>query len=257
MNSQSLKGKNALVTGASRGIGRAVASRLAREGALVAVHYSSSSEAAEEVVKAIGESGGQAFSVRGDVREVSDIDAMFATLDSEFSARSGSGTLDVLVNNAGLGGGATSIADSDEAFYDNLFDTNAKGMFFVLRAAQNRLADGAKVVNISSLSTRGAMPALAAYAASKTPINSLTQSFAALLGPRKIAVNAIAPGFVATDLTAHMSANEEFMAQYVKSIPFGRVGQPEDIANAVAMLVSPDNTWITGQIIEATGGARL
>jgi NAD(P)-dependent dehydrogenase (short-subunit alcohol dehydrogenase family) len=252
-----LKGKTALVTGAGRGIGRAIALRLAREGALVAVHYGNSKGAAEEVVGAIEAAGGSAFAVQADVRSVAAIKALFETLDREFTARSGDSKIDILINNAGVGTGMLSIADTTEADFDYLFDTNIKGLFFVCQQALPRLRDGGKVVNVSSLSSRGAMPALAAYAASKTPINSLTLSFAALLGPRNIAVNAVLPGLVVTDLTTHLTSNPELLQRSVSTVAFGRAGQPEDIAGAVWLLVSPDAGWITGQLIEVTGGARL
>lgn len=252
-----LQGKTALVTGAGRGIGRAIALRLAREGALVAVHYGSSADAAADVVKSIEQTGGQAFAVQADVRSVAAIESMYGQLDREFETRAGSSRIDILVNNAGAGTGSMGFEETTEEAFDLLFDVNVKGFFFVAKGAISRLRDGGKVVNISSASTRGAMPALAAYAASKTPINSLTLSLAALLGPRQIAVNAILPGLVETDLTTHLTSDPQMREMLVKNCVFGRVGQPEDIASTVALLLSPDSGWITGQIIEATGGARL
>ena len=252
-----LAGKTALVTGAARGIGRAIALRLSRDGALVAVHYGNSRSAADDVVAAIENEGGKAFSVQCDVRSVAAIESMFATLDQEFEARTGSSNIDILINNAGIGTGSMAFEDTTEEAFDLLFDTNIKGLFFVSKHAISRLRDHGRVVNISSLSSRGAMPGLAAYAASKTPINSVTLSLAALLGPRKITVNAILPGLVETDLTTHLTSNPDTLAMLVKNCVFGRAGQPDDIAGAVAILVSPDAGWITGQLIEATGGARM
>jgi NAD(P)-dependent dehydrogenase (short-subunit alcohol dehydrogenase family) len=250
------EGKTALVTGAGRGIGRAIAMRLARDGALVAVHYGNSKGAAEEVVASIEKEGGKAFAVQCDVRSVAAIEAMFGVLDNEFQARAGTDKIDILVNNAGVGG-AASFEETTEEQFDLLFDTNIKGLFFVSKYAIPRLRDGGKVVNISSTSTRGAMAPLPAYAASKSPINSITLSMAQLLGPRKITVNAILPGLVETDLTAELRANPAALVASVKACVFGRAGQPDDIAGAVAAIISPDSGWITGQIIEVSGGARL
>jgi NAD(P)-dependent dehydrogenase (short-subunit alcohol dehydrogenase family) len=254
---QPLAGKTALVTGAARGIGRAIALRLARDGALVAVHYGNSRQAAEDVVASIGQAGGAAFAVQADVRSVAAIAAMFDVLDAEFTARTGSNRIDILVNNAGVGTGMMRLEDTTEEAFDLLFDTNFKGLFFVTKHAVPRLRDGGKVVNVSSTSTRGAMAALPAYAASKTPINSFTLSLAEALGPRRIAVNAVLPGLVETDLTTHLRSNPVALEASVRSCAFGRTGQPEDISGAVALLVSPDAGWINGQIIEVSGGARL
>jgi NAD(P)-dependent dehydrogenase (short-subunit alcohol dehydrogenase family) len=252
-----LQGKTALVTGGSRGIGRAIAERLARDGALVAVHYGNNRGAADEVIAGIESAGGKAFAVQADVRSVSAIAAMFETLDKAFTERTGSNGIDILVNNAGVGAGMGPIEKMTEEVFDNLFDTNVKGLFFTSQQAMPRLRDGGFVVNVSSLSTRGANPMLAAYAGSKIPGNSFTLSLAAALAPRKIAVNAVLPGLVLTDLSGELQKNKEVLDAVVSQVAFGRAGLPVDVANAVAMLVSPDCTWITGQLIEVTGGARL
>jgi NAD(P)-dependent dehydrogenase (short-subunit alcohol dehydrogenase family) len=252
-----LSGKTALVTGASRGIGRAVAIRLGREGALVAVHYGSTRSGAEEVVREIEAAGGRAFTVRADIRSVAEIAAMFETLDAELQTRTGSTEIDILVNNAGVGTGMMGFAETDEEAFDYLVDINFKGFFFVCKHAIPRIREGGRVVNISSDSTRGANAGLAAYAASKTPINSLTLSLASLLGPRQIAVNALLPGLVETDLTEQLVNDPQMVKRLVSDVALGRVGQPTDIANAVALLVSPDSGWITGQLIQASGGAKL
>jgi 3-oxoacyl-[acyl-carrier protein] reductase len=250
-------GRTALVTGAGRGIGRAIALRLARDGALVAVHYGANRDAAIDVVRMIEEGGGQAFAIQADVRSVDAIAAMFATLDDQLQARTGSTGIDILINNAGVGTGMKTLEQTTEADFDLLFDTNFKGLFFVTQHAVPRLRDGGKVVNVSSLSTRGAMAALPAYAASKTPINSFTLSLAQQLGPRGISVNAVLPGMVATDLTAELQRNPAAMEAVIRACAFGRPGQPDDIAGAVAALLSDDSGWITGQLIEVTGGARM
>jgi 3-oxoacyl-[acyl-carrier protein] reductase len=252
-----LAGSSALVTGAGRGIGRAIACRLARDGALVAVHYGSSHDAAMGVVDSIERSGGQAFVLQADLRSVDAIAAMFELLDDELQARTGSSKFDILVNNAGVGTGMKRLEETTEADFDLLFDTNFKGLFFVTQQAVPRMRDGGKIVNVSSLSTRGAMAALPAYAASKIPINSFTLSLAQALGPRGIAVNAVLPGMVVTDLTNDLRRNPTAMEAVVKACAFGRAGQPDDIAGAVSALMSPDCSWITGQLIEVTGGSRL
>jgi 3-oxoacyl-[acyl-carrier protein] reductase len=250
-------GRTALVTGAGRGIGRSIALRLARDGALVAVHYGANREAATEVVDTIEQAGGQAFAVQADVRSVDAIAAMFTILDDEFRARTGSNGIDILVNNAGVGTGMKTLEQTTEEDFDLLFDTNFKALFFVTQHAVRRLRDGGKVVNVSSLSTRGAMAALPAYAASKTPVNSFTLSLAQQLGVRGISVNAVLPGMVATDLTTELQRNPAAMEAVIKACVFGRPGQPDDIAGAVAALISNDSGWITGQLVEVTGGARL
>jgi 3-oxoacyl-[acyl-carrier protein] reductase len=257
MQTKKLGGRTALVTGAGRGIGKAVALRLGRDGATVAVHFGQSRAGAEAVVREIVADGGHAFCLQADLRSIAAITTLFDELDSAFISRCGSPQLDILVNNAGVGTGMTSIGDTSEEIYDYLFDVNTKSLFFVTRQAIPRLCDGGHVINISSMATRGAMPALAAYAASKAPINSLTLSFAAALGPRKISVNAILPGLVETDLTTQLTQNPSMMQAFLAQVAFSRIGQPADIANAVALLVSPDAGWITGQLIEVSGGARL
>jgi 3-oxoacyl-[acyl-carrier protein] reductase len=252
-----LDGEVALVTGAGRGIGRAIALRLGRDGATVAVHYGSSRAGAEAVVRDIEAAHGRAFAVQADLSCVSAIKAMFDTLDRELAARGTSPQIDILVNNAGVGAGNVPIAEITAAMFDGLFAVNTRSVFFVTQQSLSRLRDGGHVINISSLVTRGAMPAFAAYAASKAPVNSLTLSFAAALGPRRIAVNALLPGLVETDLTTGLTANPQMLKAVLAQTAFGRMGQPEDIANAVALLVSPDAGWITGQIIEVSGGTRL
>jgi len=251
-----LTGRSALVTGAGRGIGRAIAIQLAEAGALVAVHYGANRSAAEVVAQHIVARGGSAFAVGADISSVKAIASLFETLDAEFKVRAGDAGIDILVNNAGVGGGMPIEQTSAEAF-DEMFAVNVRGLFFVCQQAVTRLRDGGRVIIISSSSTRGAMPSLPAYAMSKIPGNSLTQSLAAALGPRQITVNALLPGYVETDLTAHLRANPAAMAHIIGETALGRTGQPQDIADAVALLVSPQSGWITGQLIEVSGGSRL
>ncbi|WP_437397718.1 SDR family NAD(P)-dependent oxidoreductase [Flagellimonas lutimaris] len=252
-----LKNKNALVTGAGTGIGRAIAKRLAAEGALTAVHYSKSKKEAENVVAEIEQAGGKAFTVQADVRSVAAIQEMMSQLIQEFANRTDDARLDILVNNAGVPSFSNSIEETTEAEFDNLFAVNTKGLFFVTQAALKYIPKGGHIINISSLTTRGASPARAAYAASKAAVNSLSLSMAKDLGEKKISVNAILPGFTETNLTKELVENVEIKKSLVATTAFGRVGQPEDIANAVALFLSPDAGWITGQLIDVNGGTKL
>lgn len=253
---EKLKGKVALVTGASRGIGRAIALRLAREGALVAVHYGKNRDAAEEVVREIGQGGGTAFALGQELDQAYDIQALYESLDDALTDRTGSRQFDILVNNAGIGLPA-SIEETSEAAFDELVKLNVKAPFFMIQQALPRLRDGGRVINLSSAVTRISLPGIPAYSMTKGAIDSLTLSLANQLGPRGITINAIQPGFVATDMNAAMlrePALRQFGADY--SI-FGRWGEPADIADVAAFLASPDSRWITGQRIDASGGAHL
>ncbi|NLP57287.1 SDR family NAD(P)-dependent oxidoreductase [Lutibacter sp. B1] len=257
MNYSSLKGKNAIVTGAGKGIGRAIAKRIASEGALTAVHYSKSAESAKQVVDEIKQAGGDAFSIKADIRSVAEIKILFQKLSQEFKSHSGSNHLDILINNAGVSSSSVSFETVTEEDFDNVFNTNIKGLFFVTQTALPLLNDNAHIINISSLTARGAKPLYSAYAASKAAVNSFTLSMAQMLGKRKISVNAIMPGFIETDFTKKLLVDPEIMKTLIAGVAFGKVGQPEDIANAVALLLSKDAGWITGQIIEVTGGTNL
>jgi 3-oxoacyl-[acyl-carrier protein] reductase len=251
-----LERKTALVTGGSRGIGAAIAKELAGHGALVAVHYGTRSEDADRVVREIEQSGGAAFAVQADLRRLADIDNLFAQLDKTFGQRTGDTGLDILVNNAGSSarGGFTQI--TEEAF-DAVFDLNVKGLFFVCQQAIPRLRDNGRVVNISSMASRGAMLTTPAYGAAKRAVNSLSLSLAAELGPRRITVNAIAPGATATDFISEALKDPAFEQPIIAATAFRRIGQVQDIADAVWMLVSPRAAWVTGQVIEVSGGLRL
>lgn len=251
-----LAGKVALVTGASRGIGRAIALQLGKEGALVAVHYGSSPAGADEVVDMIEAEGGNAFAVGADLSRAETIGPMYEAVDRELEARTGTAKIDILVNNAGVGGVIPIEQTSVEAF-DAMFAVNARALFFVCQQALPRLRDGGRIIIISSSATRGAKAGLPAYAMSKIPANSLTQSLAAAVGPRQITVNALLPGYVETDLTTELRANPAIVSHIVGETALGRPGQPQDIASVVSLLVSPKSGWITGQLIETSGGSRL
>jgi len=250
-----LKGKTALVTGASRGIGREIALRLASEGALVAVHYGASKEAAEAVLAAIESAGGKAFLVQGDVTSVSEIRGMFAELDEALAARGTSG-LDILVNNAGVGVQGD-VENTTEADFDLVFATNVKGLLFVSQHAVPRIRDGGRVINLSSMVGHNAYPGAIAYAATKAAVDSMTMSMALGLGPRKITVNAVAPGATDTDFIAFIMDNEAIVSHLKAQTALGEIGKPGDIAALVAFLASDDAGWITGERIRASGGMHL
>ncbi|MCC3375162.1 SDR family oxidoreductase [Cohnella sp. REN36] len=253
---EKLKGKVALVTGASRGIGRGIALRLAKDGAAVAVHYGKSKTAAEEVVRTIREQGGAAFAIGADLTSVADIRALFGRLDGELHQRFGHAGLDILVNNAGIGQ-QLSIEETTEASLDEVWALHVKGPIFVIREALSRLRDGGRILNLSSAVTRIALPNLLGYSVTKGAVNTLTYVLAQQLGPRQITVNALAPGFVETDMNADLLSDpigRQFAAGFSA---FGRWAQPADIADIAAFLASEDGRWVTGQVIDASGGSRL
>lgn len=250
-----LKGKTALVTGASRGIGRSIATRLAADGAVIAVHYGQHRKGAEETVAMIEAAGGTAFAIGADVTSTEAIDALFPALLTELAARGHEG-IDVLVNNAGIGGGGNIEAVTGQEF-DRLFATNVKGPFFLTQHALPSLRAGGRVINISSMVSLAAYPNSIAYAMTKAALNSFTVSLAADLAQRGITVNAVAPGATATDFIAPLLADPKAAAFYAKAAALRRIGEPEDIAWVVAFLASADGGWITGQVIEASGGMHL
>jgi NAD(P)-dependent dehydrogenase (short-subunit alcohol dehydrogenase family) len=249
-----LKTRTALVTGASRGIGRAIATRLAADGATVAVHYGRSRNEAEAVVSDVTAAGGAAFAVHGDVRTLAGVDALFQTLDAGLAARGKAG-LDILVNNAGIAA-YEGFAETTEATFDDLFATNVKGLYFVTQRALPRLNDDARIINLSSVVARVAFPGIPAYSATKGAVNTLTVHLAAELGVRGITVNAVSPGAIDTDMSAWLRTEDGAAnAHAIQAIK--RIGKPQDVAAAVAFLARPDAAWITGQIIEAGGGTKL
>ncbi|MFZ4687972.1 MAG: SDR family NAD(P)-dependent oxidoreductase [Polymorphobacter sp.] len=251
-----LMGKTALVTGGARGIGAAIVRRLGTAGAHVAINYAASRDVAEALATEINTAGGKAFAVAGDVATLDGIAALFAACDSRFG---GAPNLDILVNNAGYGsdGSDASLANENEAHFDRQFAVNVKGPHFVCQQALPRLRDRGRVVNIGSVSGRVAQPASAGYAMTKRALQSLTLSMAQQVAPRGITVNLVAPGAVDTDFISYLRARPGFDAAVAKSTPMGRMGQPDDIAGAVMMLLGDDARWVTGQIIEATGGVQL
>jgi NAD(P)-dependent dehydrogenase (short-subunit alcohol dehydrogenase family) len=250
-----LAGKIALVTGASRGIGRAIALRLAAEGALVAVHYASNQTAAAAVVSAIEATGGGAISIASDLGLQAGPERLFQAFDAALAERRLPIALDILVNNAGIGGRNT-IDAVTEAEFERIFQLDFKAAFFVIQRALPRLRDGGRIINISSTAARIGYAETPVYAAAKAALEALSLPLAKQLGKRGITVNAVAPGAVATELNP-LATNELSARQIATETILGRVGKPEDIADVVAFLASDRARWITGQRIEASGGLRI
>jgi 3-oxoacyl-[acyl-carrier protein] reductase len=242
------RAKVAIVTGAGRGIGRAIALELAAQGFTVVVNYSATGTGAAEVVAKIAARGGEALAVQADVRHGADLDRLFATTLEKF------GHLDVLVNNAGVSGAAPLEMVSAE-MVAGTFDVNFQGMLFASqRAARHFGPDGGAIVNLSSALVQQPIGMQAVYAASKAAVDATTRILAQELGPRKIRVNAVAPGPTETDL---LQVPEEIRGYIVSRTILGRVGWPTDIAKVVAFLASDAAGWVTGQVIGADGGLRL
>jgi NAD(P)-dependent dehydrogenase (short-subunit alcohol dehydrogenase family) len=252
----SLKGKTALVTGASRGIGRAIAERLAADGATVALTYNASKSGVDEAVAAIGKAGGSAFAVHADLVDPASVPALFEQLDAEFTRRHGSKALDILVNNAG-NSGWVGFKDATPESWDTLMAVYARAPFFIVQAALDRLADGARIVNVSSAAATKPVPAAPVYSMAKAAINNLTHTLAIELGPRGITANAVAPGFTRTDANAALREDPALVEAVEAQIALGRFGEPEEIAAVVAFLASEEGRWVTGQTIEASGGYKL
>jgi len=253
---RSLKGKTALVTGASRGIGRAIAERLAKEGATVALSYNASKSGADEAVAAIEKAGGAAFAIHADLVDPAAVPALFEILDAELTKRRGSNTIDILVNNAG-NSGWLGFRDATPQSWGTLMAVYARAPFFIVQAALDRLADGGRIINISSAAATKPVTAAPVYSMAKAAINNLTHTLAIELGSRGITANAVAPGFTRTDANAAFRENPELVKAVEAQIAQGRFGEPSEIAAVVAFLASDDGQWVTGQTIEASGGYKL
>ncbi|KAA2262581.1 SDR family oxidoreductase [Solihabitans fulvus] len=250
-----LAGKVALVTGASRGIGRAIAGRLAADGALVAVHYGSNEQAAKETVGAIEAEGGRAFAVPAELGVDGDVDTLVAGLTEGLTEHTGAARFDILVNNAATVSFSPLDALTEDEF-DRIFAINTKAPLFLVKRTLPMLRDGGRIITISTLATRTAPPAVG-YVMSKGAIDVMSRTLAVELGGRGITVNAVAPGVVLTDVFAALREDPKAQAALAGSAALGRVGRPDDIADAVAILASEEARWITGQVIDVTGGLSL
>lgn len=263
--SRPLIGKTALVTGASRGIGRAIALALARDGARVAVHYGKNIGSAERTVSDILRNGGDAFAVQADLADrdgptalLNRFNAALSTaLNSNATTRTqqADGQFDILVNNAGESLRAT-IEAVDPTAYARLWQVNFHAPFFLIQQALPYLRDGGRIINVSSMGTRVAYPVMSVYAPTKAALESLTSVLASHLGERGITVNAVLPGATATDMNERAS-DPVLSAAIVKTVALRRIGQPSDVADIVAFLAGPGGRWITGQRIDASGGQQL
>ncbi|HEY1611679.1 MAG TPA: SDR family oxidoreductase [Paraburkholderia sp.] len=235
-----------MVTGASRGIGAAIAQRLAKDGFAVAINYASSANPANALVAKIEADGGRAIAVRANIAQAADVRGLFDTTIAEL------GKPNVLVNNAGIMKTAT-IAEFTDALYDETFDINVRGTLNTMREAAAKLADGGRVINFSTTALALNLPAYGIYNASKAAVEALTRVFAKELRGRNITVNAVAPGPVATELFLQ-GKTEEQVRHFASLPPLQRLGEPADIAAVVSFLAGPDSGWVNGQTLRANGG---
>lgn len=245
-----LTGKAAVVTGASRGIGRAIAQRLAADGAEVAVHYGTGEAAADETVAAIRAAGGRAFAVRAELGVAGDVDTLMAGLAH------GSAGLDILVNNAAAPPAGPIGTDTPERF-DHLFAVNVKAPYFLVQRVLPLMREGGRIINVSSVATRVANPGQTSFAMGKAALETMTFTLAGALGSRGITVNAVAPG--ATRTTDNAAVFEApGLAEFITGqTALDRLGRADDVADVVAFLASDDARWITGQVLDASGGLHL
>jgi L-rhamnose 1-dehydrogenase len=246
-----LEGKVALVTGGSRGIGRAICERLAVAGAHVAVNYPSEDDAPSATLAAIGAAGGKAVAIRADVSRKTDVDAMVADVVGRF------GRLDILVNNAGVCPFSEFLEISEE-LWDRVHEVNLKGAFLCSQAAARTMLErgaGGRIVSVSSISALVGGPLQVHYTPTKAGVRSLMQSLAIALGPHGITCNSVLPGTIATDINAAFFEDEEVRRRYEARIPTGRLGRPEDVAGAVAYLVSDEAAYVNGADLLVDGGA--
>jgi NAD(P)-dependent dehydrogenase (short-subunit alcohol dehydrogenase family) len=254
---KSLAGKIALVTGGGRGIGKSVSEALAKEGAVVAVHYGRGRATADETVSAIKASGGDAFAVQADLAEKGAAAKLFAALDAELTRRNGGNRFDILVNNAGIAP-FVDFAGTSESTLDEIYAVNVKSPFLITQEAAKRLNDGGRVINFSSVVARLPATGVPAYSVLKAPIDNFTRALAAELGTRGITVNAVAPGVIDTEMTAVLGVGTKEGDAYVTSKQaLKRIGKPDDVADVVTFLAGPHARWVTGQVIEVSGGTSI
>jgi len=246
-----LRGKVAIVTGASKGIGASIAKQLANEGAAVVVNYASSKEGADRVVAEISANGGKAIAVQANVADKAEIERLFAETKKVF------GTLDILVNNAGIYEFAPLENVTAEHFH-KMFDLNVLGLILASQEAVKHFGHaGGNIINISSVAATSAPPTASVYSATKAAVDAVTKSLAKELGSRNIRVNSINPGMVETEgVHAAGIASSDFRKEVESQTPLGRIGQPQDIAPAAVFLASADSTWMTGETLYISGGLR-
>jgi 3-oxoacyl-[acyl-carrier protein] reductase len=240
--SLSLDGKTALITGGSRGIGRAIAERLAADGAAIVINYARSEQLAQEVVKAISAKGGKAIAIQADVSKPAEVRRLFN------EAEKAMGGLDIVVANAGVHI-VKPLIENTEADYDYIFDINTRGVFFTLQEAGRRVRDGGRIVVVSTGGTKMHFANMSLYLGSKGAIEQFARSLSRELGPRNVTVNVLSPGFTETDMLP-----EEYRDYGASLSPFNRVGAPQDIAEVALFLASDAARWITGQNVQAGGG---
>lgn len=248
--------KVALVTGGSHGIGRAIAERFARDGAAVGIGYGHDEAAAVDTVAGIREDGGHAFAVHTQLGVRGDAARLWAAFDESGKEYAPDGKLDILVHNAAKGS-FVRLGELAEEEFDAVFAVSVRAPFFITKLALPRLRDGGRVINISSRAADLATPGAIAYSASKGALDAFTLSLAKELGPRGITVNSVSPGVILTRNNAYLSDDKEAAAQAAARIALGRLGQSEDVADIVAFLASADARWVTGQVIDASGGTAL
>ncbi|MDQ0492421.1 SDR family oxidoreductase [Paenibacillus brasilensis] len=241
-----LDGKIAIVTGSSRGIGRVIAEQLAELGAHVVINYASSPDKAQQVVEGIIEKGGKAIALHADLGKISDIEALFTNTIAEF------GRLDILVNNAGLMI-TKPLADVTEADFDKQFALNVKGTFFACQQAMKHMENYGRIVNLSTSVIGQMFPAYSVYAGTKGAVEQFTRQLAKEFGNKHITINAVAPGPVNTELFQEGKTAQQIEGMK-KLNAFGRLGEPEDIADVIEFLVSAKSQWVTGQTIRVNGG---
>lgn len=238
--------KVAIVTGASRGIGAAIAERLSRDGFMVAINFAGNAALAQALAQKIGEVGGIAFPIQADVSDPVAVHGMFDAVEARF------GGIDVLVNNAGIQNLAP-LAEMTDAAFDSMIAINLKGVFNTLREAARRIRPGGRIINLSSGTTATLSPTYGPYAATKAAVEAMTAVLAKEMRGRTVTVNGIAPGPTATDLYLK-DKSPEMLAQAARRSPLERLGQPADIAGAVSFLAGPDGEWVNGQTIRVNGG---
>lgn len=241
-----LSGKVAIVTGASRGIGREIAERLAENGAKVVVNYASSPAKAEEVVSAIKQSGGEARAIQADIRQVAAIERLFGETIEAY------GGIDILVNNAGIMTTKPVAAMTEEDF-DQQFAINVKGTYFAIQQAFHHMNSGGRIINFSTSVVGQMFPAYSVYAGTKGAVEQFTRQLAKEFGPKGITINAVAPGPINTELFT-IGKSEEQITGIANMNAFGRLGEPDDVAGAVLFLAGEESKWITGQTIRVNGG---